>query len=186
MITMNSSSIFFSYNWEQPWSFKHGWNCKIQPLILQQLFCRCTMTHTHEFTELNKNLKRIQVSLVGCLGKDWARTVAARGKEPCGTPSWGCPWGWRAWAHPTSLAREQTGWGAARAPLSPTARHTRSCTDTPSLGPIWNVCQSGSRARQGWDKAGDGVTYNLDGDSPKRLSWNGVHFNAFHSAKSSS
>lgn len=156
---MNSSSIYFSYNWEYPWSFKHSWNCKIQPLILQQIFCRCTMTHAHEFTELNKNLRRIKVSLVWCLGKDWACTVTARGKEPWGTPS-------RSWAHPTSPARERTGWGAARAPPAPQPgvfAVTHQVWGTAGK----SASQGQVTVRQRWDKAGDKVTYHLYGDSPK-------------------
>lgn len=107
--------------------------------------------------------------------KEWAGTVPARGQEPCGTASRGCPWG-------------RTGPSRGTA-LSPTA--TRVCGDTPGLGPSWNVCQSESLAEHGPQPGRDGTwlgTWSPTtwmGTVPKaELKW--VHFNAFHSAKSSS
>lgn len=128
------------------------------------------VTLMNEFTELNKNLRRMKVSLVWCLGKDWAHTVTAGARSHVELPAGNLHEGEQGWAHPTIPAREQ----AARAPLSPTAR--RVCGDTPGLGPSWKVCKSGSgwtgfTTRQGWDKAGDRVTYNLDGDRLKALGW---------------
>lgn len=75
--------------------------------------------------------------------------------------------------------------GGSQSTPSPTARCV--CGDTPGLGHSWKVCKSGSgnsqaEMGQGW---GQGHLPLVWGQS-RRLSWNGVHFNAFHSALSSS
>lgn len=86
---------------------------------------RLQMHHdSHSWVQwTQKNLRRIKVPFVWCLGKKWARTVAARGREPCETLSPRIHGdlfeGGQPWAHPTSPARDWTGWGAARAPPAP-------------------------------------------------------------------
>lgn len=112
-----------------------------------------------------KNLRRIKVPLVWCLGKDWAHKVTARGREPCETPSHGSPWGWTALGPSHQPSKGLDRLGGSQGTPSPTARCVYG--DTPGLGSSWKVCKSRSTPGQGWDKAGDRVTYNSYGDSPE-------------------
>lgn len=149
------------------------------------------VTLIHEFTELNKNLRRMKVSLVWCLGKDWAHTVTAGARSHVELPAGNLHEGEHGWAHPTIPAREQAGWGGSQSIPQPHCQmslwwHTGSGAQLESLQVrVWvNRVHNQAGMRQGWGQGhlqlGWGQT-----EGP-RLSWNGVHFNAFHSAKSSS
>lgn len=110
-----------------------------------------------------------------------------RGKEPCGTPSRESPRGWTGLGpshHPGKGAGSQS----TPQPHCQTSLwwHTGSGAQLESLQVrVWvNRVHNQAGMRQGWGQGhlqlGWGQT-----EGPW-LSWNGVHFNAFHSAKSSS
>lgn len=102
--------------------------------------------------------------------KDWACTVPARSQKPCGTASQGSPWGRTDPSAPLPDVFVVTHQGRGPAGKSANLK-------------VWlNRVHSQAGMGQGW---GHGHL-QLGWGQSQRLSWNGVHFNTFHSAKSSS
>lgn len=144
------------------------------------------MTPTHRFTELNKNVRRVKVSPVQCLGKDWAPTVTARSQGA--RTHGGCPWGW-AGQGPSHWPSKGVGQavGGARGRLggqpgaspSPAARHI--CGDTTGLRPsrkvslqvrVWVISvHSQAGLGQGWGQGHLHHSWSRDWQPRAELKW---------------
>jgi len=115
---------------------------KIQPWLKLQNSASCfTMdllqVHHDSHSQVHwaqQNSRRIKVSSVWCLQKDWAPTVAAWGQQPWGIPTAYLHEGEQARAHPTNPAQQQGRLGG-QSGASPSLAARHICGDRTGLRP---------------------------------------------------